>query len=73
MTAPKLTEAQSRVATLVLAGCTNAQIARLLGIERKTVKNHLNAIYRESGAANRHELKYACANGTLGQPQSAGF
>jgi two-component system response regulator DegU len=37
----------------VSAGCTNRQVARLLGISEKTVKNHLSAIYEKIGVSDR--------------------
>lgn len=60
---PRLTRAQARVATLVAAGYTNQQIADLTGSARSTVKNHINAIYRQGKVVNRTELTYVIREG----------
>lgn len=36
--------AQAKVAQLVGAGVRNAEAARVLGLSKKTVKHHLNAL-----------------------------
>jgi len=40
-----LTEKEQRILELIALGKTNAEIARLMGIKEKTVKNHINNIY----------------------------
>ena len=48
------------VIQLVTQGCKNRDIARKLFISEKTVKNHLSAVFRKLGVADRLELtRYA--------------
>jgi DNA-binding NarL/FixJ family response regulator len=54
-----LTARQSAVVILAAAGQSNTQIAQTLGITESTVKNHLNQVYKRSGAVNRNELRSA--------------
>jgi DNA-binding NarL/FixJ family response regulator len=61
-----LTPRQSAVIILAAAGQTNTQIAQTLGITEKTVKNHLNQVYKRSGAENRNELKSAYGSSPTG-------
>ncbi len=44
------------VASLVVRGRLNKEIARQLGIRLQTVKNHVRSIYDRTGARNRAEL-----------------
>jgi DNA-binding NarL/FixJ family response regulator len=60
---PDLTYAQSRVATLVAAGYSNREIAATTGTTLSTVKNHLNAIYRQGKVVNRQELTHVITQG----------
>lgn len=62
----RITEAQARIAHHVAMGHTNGDIAGLTGLSERTVKNHLNAIYKNSGVVNRNELIQAYRSGTLG-------
>jgi len=48
-----LTKREVKVLKLVASGNTNKQIASKLFISEKTVKNHLNHIYRKLGVKNR--------------------
>jgi DNA-binding NarL/FixJ family response regulator len=50
-----LSQRQREVMTLVSRGARNAEIAEALHVTEKTVKNHINRIFRELGAANRVE------------------
>jgi DNA-binding NarL/FixJ family response regulator len=58
-----LTPAQTRVAELVTAGSTNAEIARELHMSPRTVESHLSRIYREHGVTSRSQLAAAFATG----------
>lgn len=66
MAAAKITPAQARIAHHVSMGHTNADVAGLTGLSESTVKNHLNSIYKHSGAVNREELIEAYRTGRLG-------
>jgi DNA-binding NarL/FixJ family response regulator len=50
---PELTTRQRELLDLVADGCTNAQIARRLGIAEGTVRKHLENIYRRLGVSSR--------------------
>lgn len=50
-----LSRRQHEVMALVSAGVRNAEIAARLRISEKTVKNHINRIFRSLGAGNRVE------------------
>lgn len=58
---PGLTPRQSDVLVCAVKGQSNKLIARALGISDGTVKQHLNAIYRELGVATRTEAIYLLA------------
>jgi DNA-binding NarL/FixJ family response regulator len=49
----ELTAREREVLAQVARGCTNRQVARLLGISEKTVKNHLSAVFGKIGVADR--------------------
>ncbi len=51
-----LTKMELRVTELIRVGLRNEQIARELSISEKTVKIHLNKIYRQLGLQNRYML-----------------
>jgi DNA-binding CsgD family transcriptional regulator len=51
-----LTRRQHDVAKEAAFGLTTDEIAKVLGISRHTVKAHLEAVYKSTGCANRHEL-----------------
>ena len=51
-----LTPRELRVARLVTAGMTNAEIARRLSVSHKTVEAHLTHIYRKASVRSRTEL-----------------
>ena len=65
-----LTPAQARVAELVAAGSTNAEIARELHMSVRTVESHLSRVYREHGVTSRSQLVAALAE--LGGPVKLG-
>ncbi|BCJ69275.1 hypothetical protein Prubr_62960 [Polymorphospora rubra] len=54
-----LTVRQGQVAALVAAGCTNAQIAKTLGLGTKTVEKHIAAIKANLGATSRAHIAAA--------------
>ncbi|TSB32819.1 helix-turn-helix transcriptional regulator [Streptomyces benahoarensis] len=51
----RLSRRQEEVMALVSRGARNAEIAEQLDLSEKTVKNHLNRIFRELGAGSRIE------------------
>ena len=54
-----LTPREQEVAGLVARGCTDRDIARILGIGFGTVRTHLTSVMNKSGCANRAELAAA--------------
>jgi DNA-binding CsgD family transcriptional regulator len=52
----ELTQREIDVAVLVARGCTDVDIARVLGIGFSTVRTHLNRAMQKLGCANRAEL-----------------
>ena len=63
-TSPKLTTRDRAIIHLVVAGCTNRQIASKLGIGEQSVKNALSTIYLKCVVRNRAQLvTYALRNG----------
>lgn len=48
-----LSQRQREVMTLMSRGARNAEIAEMLHVTEKTVKNHINRIFRELGAKGR--------------------
>jgi DNA-binding CsgD family transcriptional regulator len=56
-----LTPRESEVAALVARGCTDRDIARVLGIGFGTVRTHITNAMSKSGCANRAELAAAIA------------
>jgi len=53
--ASELTKRELEILRLVQRGKRNREIARELGVEEKTVKNHINSIYSKLGIASRAE------------------
>lgn len=52
----RLTEAQTRVAQLLLTGATLVEIASALNVSAETIKSHTRAIYTRLGVSTRVEL-----------------
>ncbi len=52
----ELTEAEHRVAELVAAGLSNAEVAARLFMAQRTVEAHLSKIYRKLGVRSRTQL-----------------
>jgi DNA-binding CsgD family transcriptional regulator len=48
-----LSPREAQVMTLIAAGHTNGQIAEMLILAEKTVKNHINRIYAKLGVDSR--------------------
>jgi DNA-binding CsgD family transcriptional regulator len=55
-TIKRLSKREREVVRAVARGCTNKQIAELLGISAFTVRNHLTGAMRKTGARNRAQL-----------------
>ena len=53
--AEKLTPRQLDILASVTRGFTNADIAKQLGLQEQSVKEHISAIFAKIGAANRSE------------------
>jgi DNA-binding CsgD family transcriptional regulator len=51
-----LTPSETRIARLAASGRSNAEIASLLGLSRKTIEWHLGHVYLKLGVARRTEL-----------------
>ncbi|WP_278262526.1 LuxR C-terminal-related transcriptional regulator [Nocardia sp. AG03] len=51
----RLTPRQRQVLDLLVQGCTNRRIGRVLDITEQTVKAHLYVLYQKLGAADRTE------------------
>jgi DNA-binding NarL/FixJ family response regulator len=58
---PGLTPRQAGVLVCAVKGQSNKLIGRVLGISEGTVKQHLNAVYRELGVTTRTEAIYLLA------------
>jgi DNA-binding CsgD family transcriptional regulator len=54
--AHELTARQSQVAYLASMGQTSVEIADQLGIKKRTVEHHLEAVYRQWGISSRRDL-----------------
>lgn len=52
----KLTEKETEIARLVLKGLPSGEIADVIGISEKTVRQHLSQIYTKCGVTSRAEL-----------------
>ncbi|PIU56764.1 MAG: hypothetical protein COS88_02470 [Chloroflexi bacterium CG07_land_8_20_14_0_80_51_10] len=50
-----LTPREEEIPKLIASGKENREIAQLLEIEEKTVKNHINSIYSKLGVGSRQE------------------
>jgi DNA-binding NarL/FixJ family response regulator len=53
---PRLTPREQHMVSAVVAGCSNAEIARKFGISPKTVKHHLTNVFQKLGVSNRLAL-----------------
>ncbi|MFC5953016.1 AAA family ATPase [Streptomyces pratens] len=66
-----LTDSERRIAGLAAEGRTNAEIAALLHLARRTVETHLTATYRKLGIRRRTELPTALPPAPPGAPAGA--
>jgi DNA-binding NarL/FixJ family response regulator len=57
--AERLTPRERQILSQVQAGRTNREIAQTLGIEEKTVKNHINSLYSKLAISSRLEAMAA--------------
>jgi DNA-binding NarL/FixJ family response regulator len=55
--AMKLTPRTQQVADLLLQGCSNSEIAKQLGIARRTVKSHMAWMFARAGLSDATGLK----------------
>ncbi len=67
-----LTPAEQDVATFLVKGMSTSEIAALRGNAEGTIKAHLNAIYRKSGAKNRAEMLSILIDTIMGAPKHTG-
>ena len=68
----RLTAREAEIARQVAAGRSNKVIAADSGISERTVKAHLNSIFRKTGVSNRVQLALAIAQGTEPRRRSSG-
>ncbi len=61
---PHFTARECQVLDLILAACSNREIARQLGIEERTVKAHVGRLMRKTGAQNRIDLSIRALRGS---------
>ena len=54
--ADRLTPRERQVLNLVVAGCSNKEIAQQFAVSEQTVKHHLTRMFDKVGASNRLEL-----------------
>jgi DNA-binding NarL/FixJ family response regulator len=52
----KLTVRERQVLSLLVAGCSNKEIARQCSVSEQTIKHHLTRMFDKVGASNRLEL-----------------
>jgi two-component system, NarL family, nitrate/nitrite response regulator NarL len=62
---PSLTRREREVLGLVVAGCTNKEIASQFTVSEETIKHHLTRIFDKVGASNRLELAVKATSGGL--------
>lgn len=56
----RLTEREKEILRCLIAGCTNKEIAKALSISDKTVKSHLNSVFKKFNVTRRIQaIKYA--------------
>lgn len=65
-----LTPREMEVVTTVVAGYSNAEIAKKFGLSEQTVKHHLSSIFDKVGVFNRLELALFAVNHRLVRDES---
>ena len=65
----RLTKRESEILRLVQRGRRNREIAQEVGLEEKTVKNHINSIYAKLGIASRVEAMALRVTDRAKEPQ----
>ncbi len=70
--AADLTRRELEILRLVQRGRRNREIAQELGVEEKTVKNHINSIYSKLGLASRVEAMATRVEGPADPARSRG-
>lgn len=66
-----LSDRQRELLTLVADGKTNAEIATIFGVSKRTVESHLNAVYTRLGVSHRSAaIAYAHRAGIVGLSDS---
>jgi two-component system, NarL family, nitrate/nitrite response regulator NarL len=65
-----LTPREMEIVTTVVAGYSNAEIAKKYGISEQTVKHHLSSIFDKVGVFNRLELALFAVNHRLVRDES---
>jgi DNA-binding NarL/FixJ family response regulator len=50
---------QAEIASLVVAGKSNGEIAQTLSLSRRTIEHHIEAIFNKLGVTSRVELRAA--------------
>jgi two-component system, NarL family, nitrate/nitrite response regulator NarL len=66
--AVRLTARERQVLSLVVAGCSNKEIARQCSLSEQTVKHHLTRMFDKVGASNRLELAMVATRQGLDSP-----
>jgi DNA-binding NarL/FixJ family response regulator len=64
------TSREKEVLSMLVAGCSNKEIAAPLGIEERTVKAHVAKLMRKAGVANRILLSIHAVTHSLVRPTS---
>jgi DNA-binding NarL/FixJ family response regulator len=64
------TSREKEVLGMLVAGCSNKEIAAPLGIEERTVKSHVAKLFRKVGVSNRIMLSVYATTHSLGASRS---
>lgn len=65
---PGLSSAERSVTSMILAGASNEDIARVRGTSARTVANQIRAIYGKLGISGRLDLARVCAAAREDEP-----